>query len=88
MMAVVTFTDGPWSEPEPFHQHVHEQATFVAEGEIIFFCEGEESERLKAGDIFCVPSGKKHGIQLLSPQAKLIDCFHPLREEFLSGDRL
>ena len=41
MMVVIDFTDGPWSEPEPLQHHVHEQVTYVAEGEIIFFCEGE-----------------------------------------------
>lgn len=83
MMAVVNFSGGPWSEPEPLHHHVHEQATFVAEGEIIFFCEGEEEQPLKAGDMFWVPSGKKHGIQLLSKSAKLVDSFYPIREDFL-----
>ena len=83
MMVVIDFKNGPWPEPEPQHQHVHEQATYVAEGEIIFFCEGEKERRLKAGDMFWVPSNKKHGIQLLSATAKLIDSFNPIREDFL-----
>jgi quercetin dioxygenase-like cupin family protein len=83
MMVVIDFNDGPWSEPEPFQHHVHEQATYIAEGDIIFFCEGEKEQRLKAGDMFWVPSDKKHGIQLLSRHAKLIDTFNPIREEFL-----
>ncbi|HEY9486817.1 MAG TPA: cupin domain-containing protein [Chryseosolibacter sp.] len=83
MMVVIDFTDGPWSEPEPLQSHVHEQVTYVAEGEITFFCEGEQEQRLKAGDVFIVPSNKKHGIQLLTTDAKLIDCFTPVREEFL-----
>jgi quercetin dioxygenase-like cupin family protein len=83
MMVVIDFTGGPWSEPEPQHHHVHEQATYVAEGELIFFCEGEKEQRLKAGDMFWVPSNKKHGIQLLSKTSRLIDSFNPIREEFL-----
>jgi quercetin dioxygenase-like cupin family protein len=83
MMVVIDFTEGPWLTPEPLQHHVHEQITYVAEGEIIFFCEGEKEQRLRAGDIFCVPSGKKHGIQLLTPRAKLIDCFNPIREDFI-----
>ncbi len=83
MMAVIDFADGPWAEPEPLQNHVHEQVTYVAEGEIIFFCEGEPEERLKAGDIFSVPSNKMHGIQLLTRTAKLIDTFNPIREDFL-----
>jgi quercetin dioxygenase-like cupin family protein len=83
MMVVIDFKNGPWSEPEPPHHHVHEQTTYVAEGEIIFFCEGEPEQRLKAGDMFWVPSDKKHTIQLLSAEARLIDSFNPIREEFI-----
>ena len=83
MMAVINFDNGPWEEPEPSHSHIHEQVTYVAEGEIIFFCEGEEEKHLAAGDMFAVPSGKRHTIQLLSASAKLIDSFTPIREEFL-----
>ncbi len=83
MTAVIDFDNGPWSEPEPFHYHVHEQTTYVAEGEIIFFCEGEPDQKLKKGDLFSVPSNKKHTIQVLSKSARLIDSFNPVREEFL-----
>ena len=83
MTVVIDFTNGPWSEPEPPHHHVHEQITYVAEGEIIFFCEGESDTKLKAGDMFSVPPDKKHTIQLLSKTAKLIDSFNPIRQEFL-----
>jgi len=83
MTVVIDFDSGPWSEPEPPHSHVHEQITYVAEGEIIFFCEGEPDQKLKAGDMFSVPSNKKHTIQLLSKTVKLIDSFNPIREEFL-----
>jgi quercetin dioxygenase-like cupin family protein len=83
MMVVIDFTGGPWSQPDPPHSHVHEQTTYVAEGEIIFFCEGEPDQKLMAGDMFAVPSGKSHTIQLLSSTAKLVDSFTPLRDEFL-----
>lgn len=83
MIAVIDFDNGPWKEPDPHHSHKHEQVTYVAEGEIIFFCEGEEEKRLVAGDMFSVPSGKQHTIQLLSASAKLIDSFTPIRLEFL-----
>lgn len=85
MTAVIDFTGGPWKEPDPPHAHVHEQTTYVAEGEIIFFCEDEPDQRLKAGDMFCVPSNKQHTIQLLSERARLIDSFNPIRKEFLKS---
>lgn len=83
MTAVIDFNNGPWSEPEPPHRHVHEQATYIAEGEIIFFCEGEPDQRLAAGDMFFVPSDKLHTVQLLTTRVRLIDSFNPIRQEFL-----
>ena len=83
MMVVIDFDGGPWKQPDPPHSHVHEQTTYVVEGEIVFFCEGEVEQRLKPGDMFSVPSGKEHTIQLLTSTAKLIDSFTPLRAEFL-----
>lgn len=85
MMAVLTFTGGPWDEPEPYHSHPHEQIAYIAEGEIIFYCEGRNEVHLKAGDTYAVPSGLKHTIQLLSKDAKIIDTFTPIREDFLNG---
>lgn len=83
MMVVIDFSNGPWNEPEPLQHHVHEQVTYVAEGEILFFCEGEPNQHLRAGDIFWVPSDREHGIQLLTATAKLIDTFNPVRMDFL-----
>ena len=83
MMVVIDFENGPWAQPDPPHSHVHEQTTYVVEGEIIFFCEGESEQRLIPGDMFSVQSGKEHTIQLLTSTAKLVDCFNPLRDEFL-----
>ncbi len=83
MTAVLDFTDGPWDEAEELHRHPHVQTSYVASGEIIFYCEGEEPQRLQEGDIFYVPSGQKHGIKLLSKTARLVDNFSPIREDFL-----
>lgn len=83
MTVVLDFTDGPWENPEPPHSHPHVQTSYVAEGEIIFYCEGETDQHLKAGDMFAAPSGKKHTIKLLSKTARLVDSFNPLREDFL-----
>jgi quercetin dioxygenase-like cupin family protein len=83
MVVVIDFFGGPWKEPDPFHKHVHEQITYVASGEILFLCEGETAQRLQAGDLFSVASDKLHTIQLLSPKARLVDSFTPVREDFL-----
>ena len=83
MLTVMDFGDGPQAQPDPPHTHAHEQVTYVAAGEILFFLEGR-SQHLVAGDVFTVPSGKPHSIQLLTAHVRLIDCFTPLREDFLA----
>ena len=83
MSVLIDFTDGPWDIPEPPHSHPHEQISYIAAGEIMFFCEGEKDQHLKAGDMFAVPSGKKHTIRLLTGSVRLVDSFHPVREDFI-----
>ena len=83
MVVVIDFYNGPWDEPDPFHQHLHEQVTYVASGDILFLCEGEKDQILQAGDMFAVSSGKPHTIKLLSKKARLVDSFTPVREDFL-----
>ena len=83
MTVLIDSSDGPWDKPEPPHSHPHEQTSYVAEGEIIFLCEGEADQHLKAGDMFAAPSGRPHTIQLLTEKARLVDSFNPVREDFL-----
>src|SRR5580658_5121945 len=71
MTVVLDIDNGPWDVPDPFHSHPHEQITYVAEGEVLFLAEGEVTCKLVAGDLFAVPSGIPHSIQLLSPRARL-----------------
>jgi quercetin dioxygenase-like cupin family protein len=82
MIVVVDFSDGPQSQPDPPHSHPHEQVSYVVEGEINFIMNGEQTH-LIPGDMFLVPSGEPHTIQLLTQHARLIDCFTPIREDFL-----
>lgn len=83
MMVVIDFNDGPTEEPDPPHSHPHEQVSYVAAGEIIVFI-GTEQQELGPGDMFTVPPDIPHTIRLLTPHVRLIDCFTPLREDFLN----
>ena len=85
MTVVNEFMDGPWNEPEPLHSHPHQQTGYIAEGEVIFYCEGEKDHRLVKGDIFCVAANVKHTIKCLTPIVRIVDSFTPIREEFLAG---
>jgi quercetin dioxygenase-like cupin family protein len=82
MTVVIDFNNGPWDAPDPMHSHPHEQITYIAEGELLFLAEGQEPRRIQAGDLFAVPSGQPHSVQLLSKSARVIDSFNPIREDF------
>jgi quercetin dioxygenase-like cupin family protein len=82
MIVVVDFYDGPKDEPDPPHSHPHEQASYLVEGEILFVLDDEQT-RLGPGDVFLVPSGRPHSIQQLSEHVRLVDCFTPIRQDFL-----
>ena len=82
MMVVIDFNDGPTSEPDPPHSHPHEQMSYVVTGELVVHI-GDEQEKLGPGDMFTVPPDVPHTVQLLTEQVRLVDCFTPLREDFL-----
>ena len=83
MIVVIDFYDGPKDAPDPLHSHPHEQVSYVAEGELIFVL-NDEKTRLGPGDVVLIPSGAPHSIQLLTEHVRLIDCFTPIREDFLA----
>jgi quercetin dioxygenase-like cupin family protein len=82
MMVVIDFYDGPKDKPDPPHSHPHEQVSYVAEGAVLFVIEDQQT-RLGPGDIAVVPSGKPHSIQQLTEHVRLVDCFTPIRQDFL-----
>jgi len=82
MMVVMDFYDGPKEHPDPPHSHPHEQVSYVAEGEVLVIID-EEQTRLGPGDMFLVPSGRPHSIQQLAGHVRLVDCFTPIRQDFL-----
>ncbi|MCA9839083.1 MAG: cupin domain-containing protein [Trueperaceae bacterium] len=66
----------------PMHKHPHEQIGYVVEGELDFLMEGQDPIRLKKGDSYYVPPETLHGVVIHS-KTTLLDCFTPLREDFL-----
>ena len=82
MVVVFDFEGGPSAQPDPPHQHPHEQITYVASGEVIFFVDGVP-HRVGPGDLITVPGSVPHSIQLLTERVRLVDSFTPIREEFL-----
>jgi quercetin dioxygenase-like cupin family protein len=82
MVVVCDFTNGPAAQPDPPHSHPHEQISYVVEGDLYFFLDGVK-HRLAKGDIYSVPPDVPHCIQSISKHVRLIDCFSPVREDFL-----
>ena len=83
MLVNAEFSDGPKNEPDPFHSHPHEQVSYMADGEVYLFVANEEKVHLKLGDKFAIPPNVPHTIQRISAFVRIIDCFTPIREDFL-----
>ena len=63
------------------HSHPHEQVGMVLEGRAVFTIGGEE-RTLGAGDLFCIPGNIRHKVVALDQPVKVLDVFHPVREEY------
>ncbi len=86
MLLAVEFSDCPTDEPIPLHSHPHEQITYVVEGEIIFYLDGEP-HRMQAGDMIVTPPNVPHTIRMLSPRFRAVDVFTPLRDDLIAQAR-
>ena len=67
----------------PMHQHPHEQAGMVLEGEFDFTIGGVTS-RLKKGDAYVIPGGVEHYVKATDEPAVALDIFSPPREDYMS----
>ncbi len=79
MLSVVTF------EPNsvvPEHAHPHEQMGIMISGRLEFTV-GGETKILGPGDIWRIPGGVPHKVVALDGPAVALDCFHPIREDYL-----
>ncbi|HEU4329357.1 MAG TPA: cupin domain-containing protein [Roseiflexaceae bacterium] len=83
MLVQFTFAAGVASA---LHSHPHEQIGYVVSGEIDLLMDGQPPVRLPAGGSYYVPPNVRHGIVTLAPTV-LVDCFTPIREDFLGDDR-
>ena len=64
----------------PMHSHPHEQVGIILEGEVTFVI-GGETRLLKAGDIYIIPGNVAHEVRVGNQPAKVLDVFHPIRED-------
>jgi quercetin dioxygenase-like cupin family protein len=84
MLAVIDLSGA--GSAVPVHAHPHEQISFIAQGRVRFTVgEGDEQEVVEVGpgDVVVSPPNTPHGAELLSDTARIVDAFHPIREDFL-----
>ncbi len=68
----------------PEHAHVHEQVTTLLEGRFDLVVNGEIN-RLEPGDVCVIPSNMPHSGKAHT-RCRLMDVFHPVREDFRKGE--
>ena len=83
-MMLVQFSFGAGVQAA-IHSHPHEQVGYVVSGAIDLIMEGHPTTRLAAGASYYVAPNVRHGIITHEPTV-LIDCFTPIREDFLPAD--
>ncbi len=66
----------------PEHKHHHEQWTHLLEGEFEFTINGE-TQILLPGMAAQIPSNTPHAARAIT-ECKIIDCFMPVREDFVA----
>jgi quercetin dioxygenase-like cupin family protein len=64
----------------PEHHHVHEQITFILEGELEMTI-GGKTNLLTAGTVHVIPSGLPHSA-VAKTDCKVIDAFSPVRKDY------
>ena len=79
MMMVIVELDANATLPK--HNHPHEQGGIVLEGELEFMI-GGETRLLHPGDLYIIPGGVDHEVQVGGTPAKVLDIFSPVREEY------
>lgn len=82
MLVQFTFGDGIQTA---MHSHPHEQIGYVVSGAIDLFMEGQAPAHLTAGASYYVPPNVLHHIVTHGPTV-LLDCFTPIREDFLAAN--
>lgn len=78
-MNILQFRIAPGSSV-PIHDHPHEQAGFLLQGEVIVKLGGDERV-LKTGDAYCIPGDESHSFENRGDEPAIgIDVFSPPRD--------
>jgi quercetin dioxygenase-like cupin family protein len=78
MMSLVEFEPHAIVEE---HSHPHEQTGMMLSGTAVFIIGGVE-KTLGPGDFYLIPGNVKHKVFALNEKVRVLDVFHPVREEY------
>jgi quercetin dioxygenase-like cupin family protein len=79
MLSVVTFAP---RAIVPEHAHPHEQMGVLISGRAEFTV-GGVTRVLGPGDLWRIPGGVPHKVVALDEPVVALDCFHPIRDDYL-----
>jgi quercetin dioxygenase-like cupin family protein len=68
------------------HQHIHEQTTYIVEGQLDMVIGGEACS-LTPGMFHVIPSNVPHSAMAIK-NCKVIDVFSPAREDYKNADAM
>ncbi len=77
----ISVVDIPANGVVEWHQHPNEQMGMLVSGRAIFYI-GDEEKELQAGDVYWMPGNVPHKVVSLGGQAKAIDIFYPIRDDY------
>jgi unsaturated pyranuronate lyase len=63
------------------HSHPHEQLGMVVDGELVLQIDGVP-HRLRPGSAYQIPGGVPHGAWTEGTTCRVLDVFHPVREDY------
>jgi quercetin dioxygenase-like cupin family protein len=66
----------------PEHSHANEQLTYIVEGRLKFWIDGQEIT-VHAGEVLCIPSNMPHKAEALEDTVDL-DIFNPPRADWIN----
>ena len=78
MMSLVEFEPRAVVEE---HSHPHEQTGMMLSGRAVFVIGGVE-KTLGPGDFYLIPGNVRHRVYALDEAVRVLDVFHPVREEY------
>lgn len=78
--STLTFWEAKKGSSLPEHKHIHEQITYIVDGELEMTIGGHKY-RFTAGNVHVIPSNVPHSA-LAVTDCKIIDSFSPARDDY------